>query len=289
MVPANALDTPFERIQVDPIAGSLGAEVAGVDLAGPLDNQTFDEIHRALLAHHVIFFRDQDLTPESQAAFGRRFGPLNRHPYVTPLPDAPDVFAIVKEPDDIHHFGNGWHTDISYTEKPAYGTLLYALEVPPFGGDTLFTNLHKAYEALSNGMREMLSGLTGVFGDARTYGPDSQRFKDGMKSMAVQQQVAGNQVEHPLVRTHPETGRKSLFFSELHMIGLKGMTDEEAAPILTFLKHHAVRPEFTCRFRWRKGSLAFWDNRCTAHYAIDDFQGKRRVMHRVTIEGDRPF
>jgi len=280
---------PFERIRVSPIAGSLGAEVAGVDLAKELDNQTFAEIHRALLAHHVVFFRDQNLTPESQAAFGRRFGPLNRHPYVKPLPEAPDVFAIIKEPDDVHHFGNGWHIDISYLEKPAYGTMLYGVEVPPYGGDTLFTNLHRAYESLSDGMQKMLSGLTGVFSNARTYGPNAKRFKDGVKAMAVTQQAEVNRVEHPLVRTHPETGRKSLFFSELHLIGLKNMKDEEAAPILAFLTQHCTRPEFVCRFRWRKGSLAFWDNRCTAHYAIDDFQGMRRVMRRVTVEGDRPF
>jgi taurine dioxygenase len=282
-------DAPYERIQVAPIAGALGAEVDGIDLAQDLDNQAFAEIHRAFLAHHVLFFRDQSLTPETQAAFGRRFGPLNRHPYVKPLPEAPDVFAIVKEPNDVHHFGNGWHTDLSYTEKPAYGTMLYGIEIPPYGGDTLFTNLHLAYESLSDGMRRMLATLTGVYSNAKTYGPGAQRFKDGVKAMAVSQQAEANRVEHPLVRTHPETGRKSLYFSELHMAGIKGMKDEEAAPILSYLAQHAARPEFTCRFRWRNGSVAFWDNRCTAHYAIDDFQGMRRAMHRVTIEGDRPF
>jgi taurine dioxygenase len=289
MTQESALSAPFERISVAPLAGALGAEIAGVDLAGDLDNQTFDEIHRALLAHHVIFFRDQALTPESQAAFGRRFGPLNRHPYVTPLPETPDVFAIVKEPEDVHHFGNGWHIDISYLEKPAYGTMLYGVEIPPYGGDTMFVNLHRAYEALSDGMRKTLAGLTGVYSNARTYGPDAKRFKDGVKAMAVTQQAEVNRVEHPLVRTHPDTGRKSLFFSELHLIGIKDMKDEEAAPILSFLAQHCARPEFVCRFRWRNGSLAFWDNRCTAHYAIDDFQGMRRVMHRVTVEGDKPF
>jgi alpha-ketoglutarate-dependent taurine dioxygenase len=279
----------FDRIQVAPAAGSMGAEIAGVDLAGDLDNQTFDEIHRALLAHHLIFFRNQQLTPDSQAAFGRRFGPLNRHPYVKPLPEAPDVFAIVKEPDDIHHFGNGWHTDLSYTEKPALATMLYGVDIPPFGGDTLFTNLHQAYEALSDGMQQMLAGLTGVYSNARTYGPDAARFKDGVKAMSVSQQAEVNRVEHPLIRTHPETGRKSLYFSELHLVGLKDMSDEESAPILTFLARHCARPEFTFRFRWEKGSLALWDNRCTAHYAIDDFAGMRREIHRVTVEGDRPF
>ena len=289
MAAQNIPSEPFERIEVSPIAGALGAEVAGVDLAGDMDNQTFDEIHRALLAHHLLFFHDQALSPEQQAAFGQRFGPLNRHPFVTPLPGTPDVFAIIKEPEDVHHFGNGWHTDISYTEKPAYGTLLYAVEVPPYGGDTLFTNLHLAYESLSEGMQAMLGGLTGLFSSARTYGPEAERFKQGVKAMTVTQQEDTRPVEHPLVRTHPETGRKSLYFSELHMAGIKDMKAEEAAPILSFLSKHCARPEFTCRLRWKKGSLAFWDNRCTAHYAIDDFSGHRRVMHRVTIEGDRPF
>lgn len=280
---------PFERLQVSRIAGALGADVAGVDLARDIDNQTFDEIHRALLAHHVLFFHDQELDPRQQAHFGRRFGPLNRHPFVTPLPDTPDVFAIVKEADDVHHFGNGWHTDISYTEKPALGTMLYAVEVPPCGGDTLFTNLHLAYDALSEGMQSMLADLTGLFSSARTYGPEAERFKQGVKAMSVTQQENTRPVEHPLVRTHPETGRKSLFFSELHMAGIKDMNAEEAAPILSFLAKHCARPEFTCRLRWKKGSLAFWDNRCTAHYAIDDFSGHRREMNRVTIDGDRPF
>ena len=289
MASSHASAESFDRIRVSPIAGALGADIGGVDLNAALDNQTFDEIHRALLAHHVIFFRDQDMTPQAQADFGRRFGPLNRHPYVKPLSDAPDVFAIVKEPDDAHHFGNGWHTDISYTEKPAYGTLLYAVEVPPYGGDTLFTNLHLAYDSLSDGMKDMIGEMTGLFSSARTYGPQSERFKQGVKAMAVKAQEDPTPVEHPLVRTHPETGRKSLYYSELHMAGIKGMEKAEADPILNFLTKHCARPEFTCRYRWTAGALALWDNRCTAHYAIDDFAGHRRVMHRVTIEGDRPF
>jgi len=286
---AHTAETAFERIKVRPIAGALGAEVDGVDLAAELDNRTFDEIHRALLQHHVLFFHGQDLTPGQQATLARRFGPLNRHPYVKPLDGTPEVFAIVKEPDDRHHFGNGWHTDLSYAEKPAMGAMLYGVEVPAFGGDTLFTNLHLAYDALSDGMKSMLGGLKAVFSNARTYGPDAQRFRDGVKAMTVSQQAQTSRIEHPMVRTHPETGRKCLFVNELHTVGIKDMSDDEARPILAYLGRHMARPEFTCRFRWRKGSLAFWDNRCTAHYAINDFCGMRRVMHRVTIEGDRPF
>jgi taurine dioxygenase len=281
--------TASESITVSPIAGALGAEVNGVDLSKQLDNSIFNEIHQALLDHQVLFFHDQNLTPQQQASFARRFGPLNRHPYVKPLKGAPDVFAIIKEPGDRHHFGNGWHTDLSYAEKPAMGAMLYGVEVPPYGGDTLFTNLCLAYDAMSDGMKSMLDGMKAVFSNARTYGPDAQRFRDGVKAMSVAQQADTSRVVHPIVRTHPETGRKSLFVNELHTIGIEDMTDEEARPLLDHLNKHITNPEFTCRFHWRQGSLAFWDNRCTAHYAINDFDGMRRVMHRVTIEGDRPF
>lgn len=284
-----AADASFKRISVRPIAGALGAEVGGVDLSAELDDRNLDEIHRALLDHHVLFFHDQDLTPQRQARFASCFGQLNRHPYVKPLDGAPEIFAIVKEPEDRHHFGNGWHVDLSYAERPAMGAMLYGREVPPYGGDTLFANLHLAYDALSDGMKSMLQGLTAIFSNARTYGPDAQRFRDGVQAMSVAQQAEISRVEHPIVRTHPETGRKSLFVNELHVVGIKDMTDAEARPLLDYLNRHITRPEFTCRFRWRRGSLAFWDNRCTAHYAIDDFHGMRRVMHRATIEGDRPF
>jgi len=289
MPESHAQSGTCERITVKPVAGAMGAEVEGVSLATDLDNQAFDEIHRALLRYHVLFFRDQDLSPQQLSKVAGRFGPLNRHPYVEPLPGTPDVFAIVKEPEDRHHFGNGWHTDLSYAEKPAMGAMLYGVEVPPYGGDTLFTNLHLAYDTLSDGMKDMLAGLTAVFSNMRTYGPNAQRFKDGVKAMNVTQQAEISRVEHPIVRTHPETGRKCMFVNELHTVGIKDMTDEESRPILEYLNAHMRKPEFTCRFRWRKGSLAFWDNRCTAHYAINDFDGMRRVMHRVTIEGERPF
>ena len=289
MAIAHAANAPFEQITIRPVAGALGAEVEGVDLSADLDDRTFDEIHQVLLDHHVLFFHDQNLTPQQHSAFASRFGPLNRHPYVAPLTGTPDVFAIVKEPEDRHHFGNGWHTDLSYAKKPAMGAMLYGVEIPPHGGDTLFTNLHLAYDTLSDGMKDMLEGLTAVFSNARTYGPDAQRFKDGVTAMSVAQQAEISRVEHPMVRTHPETGRKSLFVNELHTVGIKDMTDEESQPILAYLNAHMTKPEFTCRFRWRRGSLAFWDNRCTAHYAISDFEGMRRVMHRVTIEGERPF
>ena len=270
------------------ISGSLGAEVSGVDVSGEIDDGAIDAIRAGLLEHLVLVFRGQSLEPGSLAAFARRFGALNRHPYVKPLDGHPDVFRIVKEPDDIHHFGNGWHSDLSYSERPALATMLHATELPPYGGDTLFADMRAAYRALSGGMKRMLDGLVGVFSNERTYGPDAARFRQGVKRMEVAQQSTITRVEHPVVRTHPETGVKALYLSPLHTVGFKDMTAEESQPLIDWLCRHATRPEFLCRVQWQPGSLAFWDNRATMHYAVDDFAGHRRVMTRVTLEGDRP-
>ena len=236
----------------------------------------------------MLVFRDQSLHPGSLAAFARRFGALNRHPYVKPLDGHPDVFRIVKEPDDVHHFGNGWHSDLSYAERPALATMLYATELPPYGGDTLFADMRAAWRALSDGMKRTLDGLVAVFSNERTYGPDAARFKQGVKRMEVAQQATITTVEHPVVRAHPETGVKALYLNPLHTVRFKDMTAEESQPLIDWLCRHATRPEFLCRVQWQPGSLAFWDNRATMHYAVDDFAGYRRVMTRVTLEGDRP-
>ena len=270
------------------ISGSLGAEVSGVDLSNAIDDRTVATIRAGLLEHLVLVFRDQSFEPGSLAAFARRFGALNRHPYVKPLDGHPDVFRIVKEPDDVHHFGNGWHSDLSYAERPAMATMLYGTELPPCGGYTLFADMRAAYRALSDGMKRMLDGLVAVFSNERTYGPDAARFKQGAKRMEVAQQATITRVEHPVVRTHPETGVKALYLGPLHTVGFKDMSAEESQPLIDYLSRHAVRPEFQCRVQWQPGTLAFWDNRATMHYAVDDFAGHRRVMTRVTLEGDRP-
>ena len=270
------------------LSGSLGAEVSGAELSGDLDDGTVAGIRAGLLEYMVLVFRGQSLDPGSLATFARRFGILNRHPYVKPLDGHPDVFRIVKEPDDVHHFGNGWHSDLSYARHPARATMLYAAEIPPYGGDTLFADMRAAYRTLSDGMKRMLDGLVAVFSNERTYGPDAERFKHGVKQMAVAQQSTVARVEHPVVRTHPETGIKALYLNPLHTVGFKDMTAEESQPLIDYLCRHATRPEFQCRVQWQLGSLAFWDNRATMHYAVDDFTGHRRVMTRVTLEGDRP-
>jgi taurine dioxygenase len=281
---------PYETISLAPIAGALGAEVSGVDLARKLPDATIAEIRQALLTHLVIFFRDQHLTPEHHLALGRRFGPLQVHDFVEAMPDYPEILEVRKEPEETRNFGSGWHTDVSYLERPSLGSLLYALEAPEYGGDTLFANQYLAYEMLSDGMKQMLDGLTAMHSARRPYGINAARAQEyGPSSMRFNfSEKAHDEIEHPVVRTHGETGRKALYVNRTFTLRFKDMTEAESAPLLNYLCDHAVRPEFTCRFRWQQGSLAFWDNRAVQHNAINDYHGRRRLMHRVTIEGERP-
>jgi taurine dioxygenase len=279
----------YERITVAPIAASLGAEVGGVDLSQELGDETIAEIRRALLENLVIFFRDQQLSPERQIAFGRRFGTLCIHDQVPGMPGYPEVIVVRKEPEDERNFGGAWHGDVTYLEKPALGSVLHALEVPEVGGDTLWANQYLAYETLSSGMREMLDRLTMIHTPAKIYGLYSQDWSKDSSIKTSPNATAEYETEHPLIRTHPETGKKLLFVSGLFTPRFKDMTEEESAPLIEFLMDQATREEFTCRWRWKNGDVAFWDNRATLHYALNDYAGHRRVMHRVMIEGDRPF
>jgi taurine dioxygenase len=275
----------YQLIDVRPIAGALGAEIHGVDLAR-LDDASFAEIHRAFLDHLVIFFRDQRINPEQQVAFSARFAPIGYYPFLKGLPDHPEVIEVRKEPEDRLNFGGVWHTDTAYLAKPPMGSVLYAKEVPPTGGDTMFANLYLAYETLSDGMKQMIEGRRAI---------NSSRKGDAavgrQKSVdANPKDATGVQTEslHPVVRTHPETGRKALYVNRGHTVSFEGATPEESAPILEFLFEHQIRPEFTCRFQWAPGSIAVWDNRCALHYPLNDYHGQRRVMHRVTMEGGVP-
>ncbi len=279
-----------EPISVEPIAGALGAEIAGIDLSGPLSDRAIGEIRAALLKHLVIFFHDQHLTPEQQLEFGRRFGALQVHEFVEAMAGYPEILEVRKEPEETRNFGGGWHTDVSYLERPSLGSVLYAREVPEFGGDTMFANQYRAYETLSDGMKAMLDGMTAIHSARRPYGPNAARAQAyGPSSMHfVFSEAAHAEIEHPVVRTHRETGKKALYVNRTFTLRFKDMTEEESAPLLSYLCDHAVRPEFTCRFRWRANSIAFWDNRCVQHNAINDYGGERRVMRRVTIEGERP-
>ena len=272
-------------IEVHPIAGALGAEISGVDLLDDLDDLTIGRIRQAWLDHLVIFFRDQPLPPAEFLAFARRFGEVIEYPFVKGIEGHPEIIPVVKLEHERVNFGGVWHSDTSYLQEPPMGTMLIAREVPPYGGDTLFANGYLAYETLSEGMRRLLDGLVAVNSSAKADVTRTRedRVRDNARDDARKDYVA----EHPVVRTHPETGRKALYVNTAHTLRFAGMTVEESAPILDYLFRHQVRPEFTCRFRWRPGSIALWDNRCALHNPINDYHGHRRVMHRVTLAGGR--
>lgn len=279
-------------IRVSPIAGAIGAEISGVDLSRPLDNETFAAVRQAFHDHLVIFFRDQTITPDQHKDFCRRFGPLDIDRFVVPLEDHPEVLIVAKQESEKYAFGNVWHADVTFYEAPPLGSVLYALEVPEYGGDTLFANMYLAYETLSAGLRRTLDGLTAMHSAVHAYGRAALETKFGedrtIKVRRDRDNEANLEIEHPVVRIHPGTGRKCLFVNPAYTMRFKDMTVEESRPLLAHLYAHASRPEFTCQFRWTKGAVAFWDNRCAWHRAMNDYHGSRRIMHRVTITGDRP-
>jgi taurine dioxygenase len=283
-----ASESSYRTISVSPLSPAIGAEIAGVDVSKPLSDEQFGELRRAFLQHHVIFFRDQDLTPDQQVAFGKRWGTLNIHPYVKGMASHPEILEIIKEPHERSNFGGGWHSDMSFLKEPALGSQLYAIEVPEVGGDTLFASQYAAWEALSPGLQATLRMLTGVHSAAEEYGAQGHSSR---KRASMDSEVVGDDVpefEHPVVRTHPETGREGLYVNPAFTIRFKGWSKRESQPLLTHLFEVSRREANTCRFRWRKGSLAFWDNRCAWHFALNDYHGQRRHMRRVTINGDRP-
>jgi taurine dioxygenase len=277
------------RLTIEPVAGAMGAVVSGVDLAQDLDEATIAEIRQALLDNLVIFFRDQELTPEQHLSFARRFGTLNLHDQVKGMETHPEIIEVRKEPEDERNFGGAWHADITYMAEPPLGSILYAREVPDVGGDTLWANQYLAYETLSSGMRQMLDRLTMIHTPAKIYGLQAEDWSKTSSVRSSPNATAEYETEHPVVRTHPETGRKCLLVSGLFTPRFKDMSEEESKPLIDYLMAWATREPITCRWRWRKGDVAFWDNRCTLHYALNDYAGHRRVMHRIAINGDRPF
>jgi taurine dioxygenase len=273
-------------IAVSPIAGALGAEIDGVDLSQDLSDETVGAIRTALLDHLVIFFRGQSFTPDRFLAFATRFGEPVVYPFVKGLEEHPEITPILKKEEDRSNFGGLWHSDTVYQQVPPMGTILYGIDIPPYGGDTEFANQYMAYETLSEPLRGFLDGLTAVHISGK--GAVQKTRTDMMKHSSAG--LKGDELvsRHPVVRTHPETGRKALYVNVAHTTHFEGMTEEESQPILDFLFRHQVKSEFTCRFRWTPGSVAFWDNRCTQHNPINDYHGFRRLMHRITLAGDRP-
>ena len=274
----------YRHIEVSPIGSALGAVVRGVDIARPLAHEIVAEIRQAFLDHLVVFIRDQKLTPQAQIAFAQRFGQPMGYPQLKGLPEYPLVTPVVKLEHERVNFGGVWHSDTSYLARPPMASMLYAMETPPRGGDTLFANQYLAYETLSEGLQQTLAGLVGVNSSAKA--DVSKTREDRLRDAGAELKVLIG--EHPVVRTHPETGRKALYVNFGHTAQFRGWTEQESAPLLDTLFLHQVQPEFTCRFHWEPGSLAFWDNRCAMHNPINDYHGFRRVMHRVTLAGDTP-
>lgn len=282
----------YQWIRARKITGALGAEVEGVDLSTDFDEEIMAELRAALREYLVLFFHDQHLTPEQQIAFGRRWGELYIHPLVAGMDDHPEMLELRKTPENKKNAGGNWHSDQMYSERPAMATILYAKTIPSAGGDTLFSNQYLGYETLSPGMQRMLGGLRAV-----SYG-DHARGHEGKPRSEYYAQFTGMKTRdpgdfrivsaHPLVRVHPETGRRALYIGS-HVQHFEDMTEEESRPLMDYLMAHCTRPEFTCRLRWRERSLAIWDNRCTQHIAMNDYPTETRIMHRITLCGDTPY
>ena len=276
-------------MQISPLAGALGAEVSGIDVRN-LNEKNWQDLHRAFLEHSVLAIRDQKLEPEDIMQAGGRFGEPCHYPFVVGMEKFPFIFEVVKEPEETKNFGGAWHSDTAYLKQPPLATLLYAVETPSHGGDTLFANTTAAYDALSEGLRKVLDPLIGVNSAELKYGGGRSAMHEKIGGMKVHDTDSADQYvsEHPVVRTHPDTGRKALYASRSHTTHFKGMTEEESAPLLGFLYSHQTRPEFTCRVRWAPGTLTVWDNRCTQHNAVNDYHGQRRRMRRLTVGAQTP-
>ena len=269
------------HVTIKPLAGAVGAEIGGIDLAGALSDGTIGEIRRILAERGVVVFRDQTLTEAQHIAVARRFGEIDINRFFVKAEGYPEIALVVKEPDQTANIGGGWHTDHSYDQNPALGSMLYAREVPPVGGDTMFASMYAAYDALSDGLKHTLGGLRAVHSSRHVFGQDRPHLKGRVGNPAAATQDA----VHPVAITHPDSGKKALYVNPGFTLRFEGWTAEESQSLLSFLYRHAARPEFTCRLQWQNGSLAFWDNRSTWHYALNDYQGQKRLMHRITIGG----
>lgn len=280
-------DRPYERFAIEPVSPTIGAEISGLSLAEPLDEELHAELDRAMLEWKVLFFRDQHLTGAQQAAFARHWGELEAHPFAKHRAgdqpeDRPEVLRLAKGPD-TKGTENLWHSDVTWRECPSLGSVLRAVELPPVGGDTLWADMGAAYDCLDDDIKARIDGLSAVHDWITTFG----RGMDEATRDALRPDFPA--VEHPVVRTHPATGRRTLYVNVAFTQHIVGMDPVEGEELLQFLYRQAAHPEHQCRFRWAPGSIAFWDNRSTQHYAASDYFPQRRVMERITIAGDKPF
>ncbi|ERE06437.1 taurine dioxygenase [Pseudogulbenkiania ferrooxidans] len=276
------------NLQLIRLSPALGAVVEGIDLARPLDDERHRALNEALLRHQVLFFRSQDITPLQQRNFAVRFGDLHTHPIYPQHPDAREI--VVLDTDVVDLQDNAiWHTDVTFIETPPLGAVLAARQLPELGGDTLWASGIAAYEALSASLKARLEGLSAVHDFAKSFPLTRYGLTDDDRRRWDETRRKHPPISHPLVRIHPESGRRALFVSEGFTVAVNDLPEAEGQALLQFLFAHQSRPEFSIRWRWQPGDVAFWDNRCTIHYAVDDYRPARRVMHRATILGDRPY
>jgi len=274
----------YTHIGVRPATPAIGAFVSGVDLSRPQAPAVYAELERALADHGVIFLRDQALTPEQQIDFAEHFGTIDVNRFFKPVDKYPQIAEVRKEPDQKANIGGGWHTDHSYDQNPAKASILYAREVPEMGGDTLFASTAAAYDALSPGLKKTLEGLRAVHSSRHVFGHGSrQRTETDLPGRVLNPELATQDATHPVIFEHPETGRKAIYVNPGFTVRFEGWTEAESQSLLAYLYEHIKRPEFTTRFAWQRGSLVAWDNRTTWHFAINDYAGHRRLLHRITV------
>lgn len=278
--------TNYSTINVKPLSGNIGAEIDGVNLK-KISKEQFKEIKIVFGKYGVIFFRNQNLSPEEEIIFAELWGEININRFFTNLEGYPKIALVSKEPDQKKNIGGAWHTDHTYDLEPAMGSILFAHQVPKKGGDTLFSSMYAAYETLSDGLKDSLKNMYGRHSSRHVFGTSRAERNDDTVGRIINSDKAKQDAIHPVVITHPQTGKKALFVNPTFTLGFDGWSDEESKPLLNYLYSHATKPEFTCRFKWEEGSIAFWDNRSTWHLAVNDYHGQRRLMHRITINGTR--
>jgi len=280
------------NLEIRPLSGTMGAEIFGADVSGGVAPSVVEAIEATLFEYGVVAIREQKLDHRSQVEFGRMLGELDIHPIANGMADYPEMIRVLKPAGESAFFGTGWHSDNSFFERPSAITVLYADKVPPVGGDTLFASMERSYAALSPIMRTFVDSLSAVHSASEAYDPRTTgdaKYKGETAITYAYSDAIYEEVTHPVVRTHPVTGRKSLYVNPMFTQRIEGLGEAESRKLLELLHEHNARPDLTCRLRWEAGTLALWDNRIVQHYALDDYQAFERVMYRVTVKGERPI
>ena len=274
----------MSEIIINPTLGSIGAEISGVDLSLDLSDAVFSEIRQTFIEHGLIFFRNQELTPDDHLRFAKRWGKININRFFAKVDGYEQTAEVKKDPDQEINIGGAWHTDHSYDQIPAMGSILLAKETPKTGGDTLFANMYRAYESLSDGLKRTLESMNACHSSRHVFGSHTG-YAEASNQRIGNPELATQDAIHPVIITHPESKRKALYVNPEFTVNFEGWTKEESQPLLDYLTEHSTRPENITRFNWEPGSIAFWDNRCTWHFALNDYPGEKRLMHRITVEG----